>query len=150
MPGIYKNSMGSELYIQPLGSTTLTAGPDTLRTLNLQTFGQLQSIAVVIASAVLAGSTTVIWYGAPNADGTGTLVAIATLTLISTSTTGVLQIDAEDIGEAAEVAGLGVAGFKALVLKIDGANADTIKSTVVAIPMHERVGLTPSAVTALT
>lgn len=146
---IYKNSMGSEQYIKPLGSTTLTAGPDTLLTINLETFGQLESIAAVIAGASLAGNAVLTWYGGTTTGG-GSLTAIAAITILAGQTTGVLQIDAEDIVEAAEVAGLLPAGFKSLVLKVDGTNADTIKSCVVANTYHQYVGLTPSSVTALT
>ena len=146
---IYKNSMQSELYVKPLGSTTLTAGPDTLNTINLETFGQIQSIEAVIAGATITGAAILYWYGGTTTVG-GTLTEIAKTTIAISATTGVLQIDAEDIGEASEVAGLGAAGFKSLVLKIDGSNTDTIKSAIVAKMLHSRLGLTPSSVSALT
>lgn len=146
---IYKNSMQSELYVKPLGSTTLTAGPDTLNTINLETFGQIVSIEAVIAGASISGAAVLTWYGGSTTSG-GSLTAIASITIAISATTGVLQIDAEDIGEASEVAGLGPAGFKSLVLKIDGTNNDTIKSAIVAKMHHMRLGLTPSSVSALT
>lgn len=146
---IYKNKMQSELYVKPLGSTTLTAGPDTLDTINLETFGQIESIEVVIAGATITGAAVVTWYGGTTTGG-GSLTAIAAITIAISATTGVLQIDAEDIVEAAEVAGLLPAGFKSLVLKIDGTNTDTIKSAIVAKRHHQYVGNTPSSVSALT
>jgi len=141
--------MGSKQYIKPIGSTTLTAGPDTLLTLNLETFGQIDSIVAVIAGATITGAAVLTWYGGTTTSG-GSLTAIASITIAISATTGVLQIDSEDIVEAAEVAGLLPAGFKSLVLKIDGTSTDTIKSCVVANTKHERVGQTPSSVTALT
>lgn len=146
---IYKNSMGSKQYIVPIGSTTLTAGPDTLKTINLETLGALESIVAVIDGASISGAAVLTWYGGTTTSG-GSLTAIASITIAIGATTGVLQIDAEDIVEAAEVAGLLPAGFKSLVLKIDGANSDTIKSCIVANTHHQYVGLTPSSVTALT
>lgn len=146
---IFKNSMASKQFIEPLGSTTLTAGPDTLKTINLQTFGQLKSAAIVIAGATITGAAVVTWYGSTATSG-GTLTAIASATMAISSTTCVLQIDGEDISEAAETAGLMPEGFLSLQCKIDGTNTDSIKSCIVVEPLHERVGLTPSAVTALT
>jgi len=146
---IYKNSMGSKQYIKPLGSTTLTAGPDTLLTINLETFGQISEIVAVIAGATITGAAVLTWYGGTTTSG-GSLTAIASITIAISATTGVLQIDAEDISEAAEVAGLLPEGFKSLVLKIDGTNTDSIKSCVVANPLHMYAGLTPSSVTVLT
>ena len=146
---IFKNSMGSKQYIKPLGSTTLTAGPDTLLTLNLETFDNIRSIAAVIAGATITGAAVLTWYGGTTTSG-GTLTAIAALTMAISSNEAVLQIDGEDISEAAEKAGYGVSGFKSLVLKIDGTNTDSTKSAVVANVFHEREGLTPSDVTALT
>ena len=140
--------MGSKQYIEPLGSVTLTAGPDTLKTINLETFGQIHSIVAVIAGATLTGNAVLTWYGGTTTSG-GTLTAIASITIASGATTGVLQIDAEDVVEAAEVANLLPAGFKSLVLKIDGTNTDSIDLAVVANTTHQRVGLTPSSVTAL-
>jgi len=145
---IYKTKIAAETYIKPLGTTTLTAGPDTLRTINLQTFGQIHSAAIIISDAVLAGNTTVIWYGSTATSG-GTLTEIAKITMTSAMNEGVLQIDAEDIGEAAEAAGLS-AGFKSIQCKIDGANLDTIRSCIVVNPMHKYHNLTPSDVTVLT
>lgn len=146
---IFKNSIGSKQYIKPLGSTTLTAGPDTLFTLDLEAFGQLVSAAIVIAGATITGAAVVTIYGGTTTSG-GSLTAIAALTMAISSNEAVLQIDSEDIVEAAEVAGLLPAGFKSLVFKIDGSNTDSIKSTVIVNPHHMRVGLTPSDVTALT
>lgn len=147
---IYKNKMQSELYVNPLGSTTLSAGPDTLATINLETFGQIESIEAVIAGAVITGAAVLTWYGGTTTSG-GSLTAIAAITIaIANPTTGVLQIDAEDIVEAAEVAALLPAGFKSLVLKIDGTSTDTIKSAIVAKRHHNRVGNTPSSVSVLT
>lgn len=146
---IYKNSMQCELYVEPLGSTTLTAGPDTLKTINLESFGQIESIEAVIAGATITGAAVLTWYGGTTTGG-GSLTAIAAATIGISATTGVLQIDAEDIGEASEVAGLGPAGFKSLVLKIDGTNSDSIKSCIVAKRHHNKLGNTPSSVSALT
>lgn len=149
MMSIYKNSMGSKQYIEPLGTVTLTAGPDILKTINLETFGAIESIVAVINSATITGAAVLTWYGGTTTAG-GSLTAIAAVTIAISATTGVLQIDAEDISEAAEVAGLLPAGFKSLVLKIDGTNTDTIDAALVANTHHQKVGLTPSSVTALT
>ena len=146
---IYKTRLSCEYKIQSLGSTTLTAGPDTLLTLDIEAFGGIRSIAAIFNTMVLAGATTITWYGGTTTSG-GSLTAIATLTLTSAHDAAFLQIDAEDISEAAEVAGLAPEGFKSLVLKIDGANSDTIKSCYIIDPLHKRSGLTPSDVVALT
>lgn len=141
--------MQSKLYVEPIGTTTLTAGPDTLKTVNLETFGQIVSIEAVIAGATITGAAVLTWYGGTTTSG-GSLTGIAAVTIAANATTGVLQIDAEDIVEAAEVAGLLPAGFKSLVLKIDGTNTDEILSAIVAIKHHEYVGNTPSSVSDLT
>ncbi len=146
---IFKNSIASKQYIKPLGSTTLTAGPDELFVLNLETFGQILNAAIVIAGATITGAAVVTIYGGTTTSG-GTLTAIAALTMAISSNEAVLQVDAEDIVEAAEVAGLLPGGFKSLVFKIDGTSTDSIKSTVIVNPLHMRDGLTPSDVTALT
>ena len=147
---IYKNSMGSKQYIEPLGTLTMTGSAVTLKTINLETFGAVSSIVAVIADAQLTGNCVVTWYGGTTTGG-GSLTAIAAITIATADpTTGVIQIDAEDIVEAAEVAGLLPAGFKSLVLKATGTNTDTIDAAIVANTHHQYVGLTPSAVTALT
>lgn len=147
----YKTSMASKQWIKPLPTVTLTAGPDTLLTINLETFtgSQIKNIIAVMAGCTLAGATTLIWYGGTTTSG-GTLTAIATLTLTSAHTAAALQIDAEDIAEAAEGAELLPDGFKSLVLKIDGANNDVFRGCVVANCLHEKNMLTPSDVVALT
>lgn len=141
--------MASKQYIKPLGTVTLTAGPDTLHTVNLETFGQIKQMAVVIAGATITGAAVLTIYGGTTTSG-GTLTAIAAVTMAISSDQAVLQIDAEDIGEAIEQAGLGPEGFKSLVVKIDGTNTDEIDAVVVINPLHMRDGLTPSDVTALT
>lgn len=146
---IYKNSIASKQFIEPLGTVTLTAGPDTLKTINLVTFGQIKKAAIVIAGASISGAAVVTWYGSTATSG-GTLTAIAAITIAISATTGVLQIDGEDIVEAAERAGLLPEGFLSLQCKIDGTNNDTIKATIIVEPLHMRDGLTPSSVVALT
>ena len=146
---IYKTSMASKQYIKPLGTVTLTAGPDELHVTNLDTFGQIKSMAVVLAGCTITGAAVLTIYGGTTTSG-GTLTAIAAITIAISATTGVLQIDAEDIGEAIEQADLGPEGFKSLVVKIDGTSTDTIKGAIVINPLHQRDGLTPSSVTALT
>ncbi len=141
--------MASKQYIKPLGTVTLTAGPDQIDIINLDTFGQIKQMAVVIAGATITGAAVLTIYGGTTTSG-GTLTAIAAITIAVSATTGVLQIDAEDIGEAIERAGLAPEGFKSIVTKIDGTNTDSIKATVVVNPLHQRDGLTPSSVTALT
>ena len=146
---IYKTSMASKQYIKPLGSVTLTAGPDELHVINLDTFGQLKQMAVVIAGATITGAAVLTVYGGTTTSG-GTLTAIAAVTMAISSNEAVLQIDAEDIGEAIERAGLGPEGFKSIVTKIDGTSTDSIKAVVIVNPLHMRDVLTPSDVTALT
>jgi formyltetrahydrofolate synthetase len=146
---IYKNSMGSKQFIESLGTVTLTAGPDTLKTINLVTFGQIKSAAIVINGATITGAAVLTWYGSTATSG-GSLTAIAAVTIAISATTAVLQIDGEDISEAAEAAGLLPEGFLSLQCKIDGTSTDSIKAAIVVNPLHERVGLTPSSVTALT
>lgn len=147
---IYKNSMGSKQYIAPFGTKTMTGSAVTLATINLETFGSVSEIVAVINNAQLTGDCVVTWYGGTTTGG-GSLTAIAAITIATADpTTGVVQIDAEDIVEAAEVAGLLPAGFKSLVLKATGTNTDTIDGCVVANTHHQYVGRTPSAVTALT
>ena len=147
---IYKNSIASKQYIEPLPTKTMTGSAVTIKTINLETFGAIESIAAVIADAQLTGTCVVTWYGGTTTGG-GTLTAIAAITLPNADpTTGVIQIDAEDIVEAAEVAALLPAGFKSLVLKATGTNTDTFDVCLVANTHHKYVGLTPSAVSALT
>ena len=147
---IYKNSMGSKQFIEPLSSLTLSGSAQLLKNINLVTFGQLKKALIVIANADLSGAAVVTWYGSDATSG-GNLTAIAAITIaIANPTTGVLQIDGEDISEAAEVAGLLPTGFLSLQCKVTGTNTDTLDACVVVEPLHERVGLTPSSVTALT
>lgn len=142
--------MASKQFIKPLGTLTLTAGPDEVYVMNLQTFGQIKKAAIVIADADLTGAAVVTWYGGTTVSG-GSLTAIAAITIATaTNTTGVLQIDGEDISEAAERAGLLPEGFLSLVCKIDGTDTDTLDAAIVVEPLHMRDGLTPSSVTALT
>jgi formyltetrahydrofolate synthetase len=146
---IFKNSIQSKHYIEPLGTVTLSAGPDTLKTINLQTFGQIKKAAIVIAGATITGAAVVTWYGSDATSG-GNLTAIAACTMAISSDTCVLQIDGEDISEAAERAGLLPEGFLSLQCKIDGTNTDEIDAVIFVDPLHQRLGLTPSDVTALT
>lgn len=146
---IFKNSMASKQYIEPLATQTMTGSAVTLKTINLETFGQLISIAVVISGITLTGNVTLVIYGGTSTSG-GTLTAIATITITTAGLTGVLQIDSEDIVEAAEVAGLLPAGFKSLVVKATGTNTNTLKACIVADKHHQYVGNTPSSVSALT
>jgi hypothetical protein len=147
---IFKNSMASKQYIEPLPTKTMTGSAVTIKTINLETFGQLVSIVAVIADAQLSGTCVVTWYGGTTTSG-GSLTAIAAMTLPNDDpTNGALQIDSEDIVEAAEVAALLPAGFKSLVLKATGTNTDTFDCCVVANKHHQYVGNTPSAVSALT
>ncbi len=148
---IYKNKNMSKFFIEPLGSLTLTGSAQTLKVINLQTFGQILDATIVISGAVITSTGAVVtWYGSSNTSGTGTLTAIAAITIASGGTTGVLQIDGEDISEAAEVADTLPNGFLSLVAKVTGVNTNTMKSALFVTPMHERVGLTPSSVQALT
>jgi hypothetical protein len=146
---IYKTSIASKQFIEPLGSVTLTAGPDTLKTINLVTFGQIKKAAIVIAGATITGAAVVTWYGS-DATSAGNLTAIAACTMAIDDTNCVLQIDGEDISEAAERAGLLPEGFLSLQCKIDGTENDTIDAAIIVEPLHMRDGLTPSDVTALT
>lgn len=149
MPGIFKNSLASKLYIEPLATQTMTGSAVTAKTLNLETFGQIRSIAFVISGITLTGNLTVIIQGGTTTAG-GSLTTIATITITTAGLTGVLQIDAEDIVESAQQAGLLPAGYKSLVFKITGTNTNTVKACIVAETMHDRVGQTPSSVSALT
>ena len=141
--------MASKQYIEPLATQTMTGSAVTLKTINLETFGQIESIAVVISGTTLTGDVTLIIQGGTTTGG-GSLTTIATITITTAGLTGVLQIDSEDIVEAAEVAGLLPAGFKSLVVKATGTNTNTLKACIVANRHHNRVGNTPSSVTALT
>jgi hypothetical protein len=146
---IYKNRIASTMYVESLGTITLTGSAVTLKTLNTVTFGQIRSFTIVLNGGTITGAAVLTIYGSTATSG-GTLTAIAAITIAISATTGVLQIDAEDIVEAAEVAGLLPGNFLSIQAKITGTNTDTIKGTLIVEPLHERVGLTPSSVTALT
>ena len=147
---IYKNSVGAKNYIEALGALTLSGALQSLKVLNLLTFGQIINAVAVLSGTVITGAgATLKWSGGTTTAG-GTLTEIAKITIPAGCTGAVLQIDNEDIVEAAERAGLLPFGFQSLVLEITGVSTNTIKSAIVIQPMHERVGLTPSCVSVLT
>jgi hypothetical protein len=148
---IFKNRLSSEYKILPLGTVVLTAGPDTVKVIDLEDLGPIRSIVAVLADIDFAGAgNTLTWYGTPNADGSGAVTKIAQITLAAAATDATLQIDAEDISEAAEVAGLQPEGFKSLSLRIDASNEDEVNATIVIDPLHKYDGLTPTSSSVLT
>lgn len=143
--------MQAELYVEPLGVITMTGSAVVIKTLNLETFESIQSIELVLGGGVVTVAGTVLTVYGSDATSGGNLTAIAAITIgVSNPAQAVLQIDGEDIGYAQDQAGLGPAGFKSLQWKATGTNTDTFKAALVAKTLHQRVGLTPSSVSALT
>ena len=48
--GIYKNSIASKCQILPLGTVTLTAGPDSVKVVNIEALGGVRNIVAVLAN----------------------------------------------------------------------------------------------------
>ena len=145
------NHQGSMLYIEPLGDVTLTAGPDTLKRINLITFGQIRRATLVINAATLAGSTTLIAYIGTTGTG-GTDTAIATMTMPSASSNSgdyVLEVPAELIAQFEDRNG-GPGTAKSLAFKIDGALNDVIQAAIVVERLHAYADQTTADVTATT
>jgi len=145
MSVIFKTRLSSEYKILPLGTLALTAGPDVVLVVDLESEGPIRSIIAVLADISFAGAGNLLtWYGTPNADGSGTATKIAQITLAASADNATLQLDAEDISEAAEKAGLQPEGFKSLSLRIDASNSDSADAVVMIDPLHKYDGLTPT------
>lgn len=147
------NHLGSQLYIEPLGDITMTAGPDTLKRINLVTFGQIKNVALVINAATLtAEAVLTASIGTTGTGGTDTVIATMTLPIVASALGDyTFEIPAELIAhyEDRQTSG-GPGTAKSLVFKIDGANSDTLQAAVIVEALHCFVGRTPSDVTATT
>jgi len=145
------NHQGSTLYIEPLGDFTMTAGPDTLKRINLITFGQIKRATLVINAATLTAAATVIAYiGTTGTGGTDTAIATITCPIVAAAAGDyTLEIPAELIAHYEDRNG-GPGTAKSLAFKIDGANTDTIQAAIVVERLHSYVDQTPADVTATT
>ena len=145
------NHLGSKFYIEPLGDITLTAGPDTLKRINLLTFGQIRRAALVVNAATLTGSATIIAYiGTTGTGGTDTAIATITCPIIASAQGDyTLEVPAELIAHYEDRNG-GPGTAKSLAFKIDGTNTDTIQAAVIVECLHDYAEHTPSDVTATT
>lgn len=143
--------LGSKLYIEPLGDVTMTAGPDTLKRINLITFGQIANVALVINAATLtAQAVLTASIGTTGTGGTDTVIATMTLPIVASALGDyTFEIPAELIAHYEDRNG-GPGTAKSLVFKIDGANNDTLQAAVIVEALHCFVGRTPSDVTATT
>lgn len=141
--------MQSELQVLPKGGHTLNGSAQNLHVHNYTTYGFFKSIMLVIANASLSGDVTVLARGNTAADGSGTDTTIATMTLPSASDQLVLELDSEQISYLEDQTG-GTGTWKSLVFEVTGTNADTLDAVVVAEPLHQEMGKTPSDVTAVT
>jgi hypothetical protein len=141
---------GSKLYIEPLGDVTLTAGPDTLKRLNLITFGQIRRATLVINAATLAATTTLTAsIGTTGTGGTDTVIATMSLPSVASNAGDyTLEVPSELIAHFEDRNG-GPGTAKSLVFKIDGALNDVIQAAIVVERLHEYVNQTPSDVTAV-
>ena len=145
------NHLGSQLYIEPLGDITMTAGPDTLKRINLVTFGQIKNVALVINAATLtAEAVLTAEIGTTGTGGTDTVIATMTLPIVASALGDyTFEIPAELIAHYEDRNG-GPGTAKSLVFKIDGANTNTLQAAVIVEALHCFVGRTPSDVTATT
>ena len=145
------NHLGSQLYIEPLGDITMTAGPDTLKRINLVTFGQIKNVALVINAATLtAEAVLTAEIGTTGTGGTDTVIATMTLPIVVSALGDyTFEIPAELIAHYEDRNG-GPGTAKSLVFKIDGANTNTLQAAVIVEALHCFVGRTPSDVTATT
>lgn len=143
--------LGSKLYIEPLGDITMTAGPDTLKRINLVTFGQICNVALVINAATLtAQAVLTASIGTTGTGGTDTVIATMTLPIVASALGDyTFEIPAELIAHYEDRNG-GPGTAKSLVFKIDGANTDTIQAAIVVEALHCFVGRTPSDIVATT
>lgn len=143
--------LGSKLYIEPLGDITMTAGPDTLKRINLITFGQIANVALVINAATLtAQAVLTASIGTTGTGGTDTVIATMTLPIVASALGDyTFEIPAELIAHYEDRNG-GPGTAKSLVFKIDGANNDTLQAAVIVEALHCFVGRTPSDIVATT
>lgn len=143
--------LGSKLYIEPLGDITMTAGPDTLKRINLITFGQIANVALVINAATLTGAATLTAsIGTTGTGGTDTVIATMTLPIVASALGDyTFQIPAELIAHYEDRNG-GPGTAKSLVFKISGTNGNTLQAAVIVEALHCFVGRTPSDVTVTT
>jgi len=144
------NHLGSILHIEPLGDVTLTAGPDTLKRLNLITFGQIRRATLVINGATLTGAAVLTAsIGTTGTGGTDTVIATMTCPIVASAAGDyTLEIPSELIAHFEDRNG-GPGTAKSLVFKIDGTNTDTIQAAIVVERLHEYADQTPSDVTAV-
>lgn len=145
------NHLGSAFYIEPLGDITLTAGPDTLKRINLITFGQIKRATLVLNAATLTGAATVIAYiGTTGTGGTDTAIATITCPIVAAAAGDyTLEIPSELIAHYEDRNG-GPGTAKSLVFKIDGTSTDTIQAAIIVECLHDYVDHTPADVTATT
>jgi hypothetical protein len=145
------NHQGSTLYIEPLGDITMTAGPDTLKRINLITFGQIRRATLVINAATLTGAAVLTAsIGTTGTGGTDTVIATMTCPIVAAAAGDyTLEIPAELIANFEDRNG-GPGTAKSLVFKIDGTNTDTIQAAVVVERLHSYADQTPADVTATT
>ncbi len=145
------NHLGSAFYIEPLGDITLTAGPDTLKRINLITFGQIKRATLVLNAATLTGVATVIAYiGTTGTGGTDTAIATITCPIVASAAGDyTLEIPAELIAHYEDRNG-GPGTAKSLAFKIDGTSTHTIQAAIIVECLHDYVDHTPADVTATT
>ena len=145
------NHLGSAFYIEPLGDITLTAGPDTLKRINLITFGQIKRATLVLNAATLTGAATVIAYiGTTGTGGTDTAIATITCPIVAAAAGDyTLEIPSELIAHYEDRNG-GPGTAKSLVFKIDGTSTDTIQAAIIVECLHDYDDHTPADVTATT
>lgn len=141
---------GSKLYIEPLGDVTLTAGPDTLKRINLITFGQIRRATLILNATTLAATTSLTAsIGTTGTGGTDTVIATMSLPAVAAAAGDyTLEVPAELIAHFEDRNG-GPGTAKSLVFKIDGALNDVIQAAIVVERLHEYVSQTPSDVTAV-
>jgi len=138
------NAIGSELYVLPIGTHTLTGSAQNIHVINNTSFGQIEKAALVIADADLTGTLTVLVRGNTAADGSGTDYTMYTMTLSSGSNQNlVVEIDAELVGHYEDQNG-GTGTFKSIVFEVTGTNTDTLDAAVVVKGTYRKELLTDS------
>lgn len=136
------SKVASSLYVYPIKTHTFNGSAQDVIVVDLTTFGQFEHAAFVFRDTDLTGTLTVVVYGNTAANGGGTDVALATMSLSSGANQElVIEVDSELIGHFED---RNSTRFKSLVLTCTGTNTDTTALTAVIHGLHQYDGRTPT------
>lgn len=143
-----QTKMQSTLKVDVVGEATLGGTPLNAVVIDLTQDPYAHGfhwVSFVLQNAALTGDLTIKVAINPEADGSGTDVYLGTMVLDAADSDAVFEVVGDMVSYQAEQND--ILDVKSLVLELSGTATDTVDVAVVAKPMQEQDGLTPTDVT---